>query len=438
MLKIVIILAGVFAGLFVLGAVLVVTLAPEGFVTSLGRHEAGIEVRMKAAEETTLIETVSAPGEIEPLTKVEISSEVSARIERLPYREGDVVTEGDAIVYLDDLDLRASLRSAKARRDGEQFRLQSEQANLDGLVRHLSFANKTMQRQTALYESGDVSRSVLDEAAERVEDLQASVEASTHLISVIESSLAASEADIERAEDALANTVIRSPIDGILTQLNAEVGEVVLVGTMNNPGTVIMTIADLGRMIHNARIAETDVAKVDEGQTAKIHINAYPEEVFNGVVRKIALQRTVALDGTGYFETEIELELHGRRIYSGLVANVDVEIAEHEGVVVESQAVVERLVEELPSGIRGSELVDPAKKVTTVVYRVIDGKSVCTPVKPGASDLTHTLILDGIQGGEAVIVGPYKVLESIKHDEAVRDVEAEAAAAEEAGGEAGE
>ncbi|MHC4653091.1 MAG: efflux RND transporter periplasmic adaptor subunit, partial [Planctomycetota bacterium] len=368
-----------------------------------------------------LIETVSAPGGIEPLTMVEISAEVSARIEQLPLREGDPVRQDDVIVKLDDVDLKAALDASKARRDGEQFRLQSEEARLAGLLRTLAFARKTLSRQTALYETGDVSRSTLDDAQERVEDLEASVEASTHSISVIESSLAAAEADIDRAEDDLTNAVIRSPIDGVVTLLNAEVGEVVLVGTMNNPGTVIMIVADLTRMILNARVAETDIASVEKGQEAKIFINAYPDEVFHGIVRKIALQRTVELDGTGFFETEIELQLEpGRTIFSGLVANVDIEVAEHEGVVVESQAIVERLVDDLPPDIRRNPLVNRAKRTASVVYRVIDDKAVCTPVKAGASDLTHSVVVDGLEEGEEVVVGPFKVLENIKHDELLK------------------
>jgi HlyD family secretion protein len=420
-LKIVLIVVGVVAVLLVVGTIFVVGAAPEGLMDVFTPEPTRTEIRTDPAERRPLIETVSAPGGIEPLTMVEISAEVSARIEQLPLREGDRVREGDVIVKLNDVDLKAALDAMQARRDGERFRLQSEQARLAGLLKTLAFARKTMERQTALYETGDVSRSTLDDALERVEDLEASVEASTHSISVIESSLAAAEADIDRAEDDLTNAVIRSPIDGVVTLLNAEIGEVVLVGTMNNPGTVIMIVADLTRMILNARVAETDIATVAKGQKAKIFINAYPDEVFHGIVRKIALQRTVELDGTGYFETEIELQLEaGRTIFSGLVANVDVEVAEHAGVVVESQAIVERLVDELPADIRRDALVNRAKRTVSVVYRVIDDKAVCTPVKAGASDLTHSVVLEGLEEGEEVVVGPFKVLEKIKHDELVK------------------
>lgn len=427
-MKLALIIGGIIVLLLGAAGVIVVVALPSDFMASLTPKPARTTVRAEPAAVGTLVETVAAPGEIEPLTKVEISGEISARIEQLPVREGDEVKAGDVIVRLDDRELKAGLDSAQARRDGERSRLQSEQASIDGLLKTLEFGKKSLVRQQALYDTGDVSRSALDDAQERVDDLEARVQSSMHEVSVIESSLAATEADIARANQALEKTIIRAPMDGVVTLLNAEVGEVVLVGTMNNPGTVILTVADLSRMLLNARAAESDIAKIAEGQRARIHINAYPDEVFTGFVRRIALQRTTQLDGTGFFEIEVEIELAGRRIYSGLVANVDIEIAAHDGLVVQSQAVVERLVEDLPQEIRELSLVDRSKKTTTVIYRVIDGKAVCTPVKPGPSDLTHRVVREGLAAGDQVIVGPYKVLESIKHDTLV-EIEAPAGAA---------
>jgi HlyD family secretion protein len=203
----------------------------------------------------------------------------------------------------------------------------------------------------------------------------------------------------------------------------------VLMGTMNNPGTVIMTIADLSRMILKAEVSESDIAKVAQNQPARVHINAYRDQVFSGTVTQIALQRTdpgmgesSGASSTGYFEAEIEIDLRGQRILSGLMANVDIEVASHRGLAVESQAIVDRVIEELPDEIkRDNPLVDRAKKTTTVAYRIVNGKAVCTPVRRGSSDDTHSIALAGLNEGDVVIVGPFKVLEKIKHDEAVID-----------------
>lgn len=381
------------------------------------------EVRVEPARRGELIESISAPGEIEPRIKVELSAEVSARIEELPFREGDLVKKDDIVVKLDDRDLVAAVEAATARKEGEQARMESEKARLTGAQHNLNYARRDLERKQSLYDTGDISRNELDAALNRVDELDANVEASKFSLSVIESSLASAQADIDRANEALAKTVIRAPMDGRITMLNAEVGEVVMVGTMNNPGTVILVIADLSRMILNAQVAESDIAKVDEEQSAKLYINAYPDETFTGVVNHVALQRSGQPDGTGFFETEVEVYLHdGRQIRSGLLANVDIEIAQHEGIIVESQAIVDELLEDLPDAIRRDDpLVDRTRKTTPVVYCLVDNKAVAMPVKVGSSDATHTHVLEGLEADDQVIVGPYKVLESIKHDDRVID-----------------
>lgn len=378
------------------------------------------KVRTEVVKRTRVVETVKAPGKIEPRTKVDISAEVSARIESLPHDEGAFVRKGDLVVKLDDREFGASVASAEARRDGETFRLQSEQSRLTGLLSTLSYAQKQLERKQALYDSGDLARQDLDDALERVDDLQAQIDATKHSISVIESSLAGAKADIDRAREALAKTVIAAPMDGIITARNAEVGEVVLVGTMNNPGTVIITIADLSRMLMKAEVSESDIAKVQNGQTARVHINAYRDEVFSGTVTHVALQRTEKLDGTGHFEAEIEIDLRDHQIRSGHIANADIEIEGHEGLAVESQAIVDRPVDELPDSVKlDNPLVDRTRKTATVVYRMVNGKAACTAVKRGPSDDTHSLVLQGLDENDVVVVGPFKVLEKIKHDEAV-------------------
>jgi HlyD family secretion protein len=261
----------------------------------------------------------------------------------------------------------------------------------------------------------------LDDAQQSVDDLSASIEAAKHTISVIGSTLAGSEADIARAEDALGNTVILSPMDGIITVLDMEVGEQVL-GTFNNIGSRIMTIADLTRMILKAEIAESDIASVEQGQIAKIHINAYPDTTLSGTVTRIALQRSMSSQGAGVFQAEIEIDLQGRALRSGHAANADIEIATHRGLLVESQAIVERLIEDLPDEIRlNAPLIDRSKRTTSVLYRLVEGKSVCTPVRVGPSDLTQTVIVEGLQSGDVVVVGPYKVLEKIEDGEDIQD-----------------
>ena len=381
----------------------------------------GRDVRVSKIDRRELVERISAPGEIEPNVKVDVSAEVSARILELPFREGDSVRRGDVIIKLSAEDIEARLESAKARRDAERYRLQSEQSRLAGPLASLSNARDALERQKSLFDTGDVSRQVLDNARSRVLELEAQVEAGRLAISVIESSLAAADADVDQAEEMLEKTVMISPIDGVITVLNAEVGELVVVGTMNNAGTVIMTIADLSRMRLDARVAESDVARISTTQPAEIRINAYPDDVFSGTVERIALQRSLDRDGSGYFKTEVQLDLEGRRLFSGLAANVDIEIARHRGLVVPAQAVVDRKIDELPTRVRESPIVDLDRMTVPVVYVMNEGKAVCHPVRVGPSSLSETIISEGLPPDCMVIVGPYKALESLQDGDAVRE-----------------
>jgi HlyD family secretion protein len=348
-----------------------------------------------------------------------VSAEVSARIMELPAREGARVKKGDVLVRMDGRDLQAALAGAEARRDGDRFRLEAERSRIQGARQNQENVRAILARLQALHDTGDVSRQQLDDAIARARDVESQVQAAEKTIAQLERSLAASEATIEQSREAVRRTVIVSPIDGLVTYLKAEVGELAVVGIMNSPGTLIMTVADLGAMHLNAKVAETDIARVAVGQDAKIYVNAYKDDPFDGKVSEIALQRTVEKDGTGSFKVLVNLDLKGRQIFSGLTGNVDIDIARQEGLMVPSQAVVERPVNDLPESVKSSPLVQKNRRVTTVVFRVIDGKAVVTPVVTGASNLTDTLIKEGLTAGDTIITGPYRSLEKIKDGEAV-------------------
>ncbi|MSR41230.1 MAG: efflux RND transporter periplasmic adaptor subunit [Phycisphaerales bacterium] len=395
-------------------------------------HEAA--VRTAKVEERSVVETVSAPGELEPLIKVEVSAEVSARVLELPKREGDLVQAGDVLLKLDDRDLQAALNAQIARREAEKFRLRSEEKRLAGPQSTLANASATLERQQSLFETGDISRQQLDDAIARVRELQSTVAASSENISVIEQSLAAADADIQRQREMLRRTTIIAPIAGQVTLLNAEVGELVVVGTMNNPGTKIMTVADLTTVRLKAKVSESDIARIAIGQSAIIRVNAYRGREFRGTVDKVALSRSSesglassGSSGTGFFKAEVAIDLEpGETLLSGLAANVDIKVAEHHGLVVPSQAIIEKSVDDLPPSLRESPFVDAVRRTCAIVYLVVDGVVHVTPVKSGPSSLVDTIVLEGVSAGAVVIIGPFKVLEKLKDGEVVideRDVE---------------
>ncbi|MFM7051816.1 MAG: efflux RND transporter periplasmic adaptor subunit, partial [Planctomycetota bacterium] len=402
---------------------------------SFGATDEASAVRIATVAKRELVETVSAPGELDPETKVDVSAEVSARILELPFREGATVRKGEMIVKLDDRDLQASLQAQLARRDAERFRLRSEQERLASPTAQLANAKAALERQESLFKTGDVSRAQLDDAIARVRDLEALIASAKEGLSVIESSLAAAEADIERARELLKKTTIVAPIDGQITELNAERGELVVVGTMNNAGTKILTIADLATVRLKAKVAESDVARVAPGQDAVVRVNAYRGREFKGMVARVALSRgteqsfgSVGGGGGagggqgGWFKCEVDLDLaDGETLLAGLAANVDVVVARSEGLLVPSQSLMERKLDDIPAALVDHPLVDKVRRKATVVFLMVDGKAVLTPVRTGASNLSDTMILEGVSAGDVVVTGPYRVLERLKDGEAIRE-----------------
>ena len=412
-----------------------------------GKSDNATVVQIEEVKYGELIEIVSAPGEIEPKTNVEISAKVSARIIKLPYDEGDIVTCGDpnanppvpasVLVRLDSKDLESRLTSAEAGRAAQAAQIQVEKARIDGqkaalkgLEASLKQAQRDLQRQKELLESKDISQVTFDQTKLKVDEYQSQYDSSVHQLEsaqlnlvVLQHNLEVADAGIAQAREALSHTTITSPIDGVVTRLNAEVGEMVMTGTMNNPGTVIIEVADLSTMLLVAQVDEADVGKIALGQKATVYVQAFPDEEFEGVVDSIALMHSVSSTSTKYFRTEILLKGDVQKLYSGLTAHVDIETLKHENVItVPSQAVLGRPIDGLPLKIRDEcPEVDKEKTYTPVVYRYIDGKAVVTPVKIGPSNLTHTVILSGISEGDKIVIGPYKVLENLSHDKMIKD-----------------
>jgi HlyD family secretion protein len=401
---------GVLAGI---GVVVYKSPVGQQFVNRNTGEEEGIPVIMESVAFGDLERTVSAPGSIEPKRLINISSQVSAKVLALPFEEGEQVKSGDVVIRLDPQDLVAALDSAKAGLAGQE-------ASLGGAEAALINARLSYERLQQLNETGDATKSELDSAEASFLQAQSNKQVLIHQIEQ-------AKAQIERAQKDLDNTTITSPIDGVITTLNTEVGETVIVGTTNNPGSVIMEIADLSQMLLKAQVDEANIAPVEVGQDAKIFINAYTDREYVGRVQKIGLKRMVASDGTGTFEVEILMELpEGETLYSGLSASTDI-VVEHfyDAMIIPSQAVVDRRIEDLPKNIsEGNELIDLNKTFTRVVYRVVDGKTVATPVNVGPSDLTQTVITEGLTKDDIVVTGPFRVLVDLKNDRAVRDEDA--------------
>jgi len=369
----------------------------------------GVEVRTEIVEPGRLVRTVSAPAQIMPKMDVNISARVSARIIELPVEPGDFVENGDLLVRLEDRDFQAALESAKARLGAEKARLEGSRATYVNAVAE-------WERAKALFESQDLSKAELDSSEAELNRAESNVRAA-------EQNIAVAEAEVARAEENLSFTTIYSPISGYATRIFSKVGETVL-GTANNIGTTIMTLADFSEIHAIAEVDESDIAQVEPCQTARVYINAFPDRVFEGTVDLIDMLRSTSRAGADVFEVQVVLALDGqeeRRFFAGLSASVDIEVETLEDVlIVPSQAVLDVRVEELPTELRDDEQVDRNKTFARVVYTIENGKASAIPVKVGPSDLRRTAILEGIESGTEVIVGPYRALIDLKHSDDVR------------------
>jgi HlyD family secretion protein len=435
----------------IISVVLLVVLIAGGVVVNKRNKnkDLGEVVRIEEVKRGELTEEVGALCEIEPNEIVQISAKVSAQIMEMPFDEGGVVTCGDPnanppvppslLVKLDAKDMESQLRIAQASRDAQEAQIEVEKERIEGskaavvgLEASLAQADNDFNRKKGLYETHDISKADYDQVKYRLDSLRAQCDEAKHNLDaaqrnlvVMKHNLDAADARIAEAREMLSYTTITSPISGVVTRVNAKVGEMVMTGTMNNPGTVIMEVSDLSNMLAVAEVDEADVGSLQVGQEAEATILAFGNTVFKGEVKEIALKHRINNTGTRYYRTEILLDNDPNvsKLYTGLTGNVNIKTRKHSDILkVPSQAVLARQVDELPLEIRDNcSEVDKNKTFVTVVYKFVDGKAVVAPVKMGKSDLMYTIIESGLKEGDKVIVGPYKSLEKLKHDQKVQD-----------------
>ena len=337
----------------------------------------------------TIKSTVIAFGRVEAKSDVNISAEVSEKIESLYVDEGDTVNVGDTLVVLNSDRYIAMLNRARAQ-------VHQVEANLKR-------ARENLRKMKELYESGAVSQDQLINAQTEVD--------------VLEAQLESAQAALSEARDNLAHTVITSPINGIITSIKAKKGEFVVVGTMNNPGTVLLTIADLSQMEAELGVDETEIVKVKEGQKAIVKVDALPEEEFEGVVTEVGNSIIQSLQASSQeakeFKVVVLLKKTDPRLKPGLTATADIIVAKKKNVIaVPIAALVVRKV---------GEGKKPKEVEGVFVYK--DGKAEFRPVKKGIMGEMEIEIVEGLKEGEEVIVGPFKVLRNLQDGDPVEKKE---------------
>lgn len=384
--------------------------ALDSLLATMNPESKPLKVVLSKVDTGDVVRIISAPGQIEPRTKVEISAQVSARIVEIPQRENALVHKGDVVLRLDDRDVKAALDSARANHS-------SAQAQLERAKAEYARASREFRRAKDLYETKDLSQADLESAETAHASAEANLRSGEYAVDI-------ARANIDRAEKDLDNTIVRSPFDGMIVKVNAEVGELVVVGTLNNPGSVIMEIDDLTTMLLKHRIDEANVQSVRDAQTAKVFVNALPDRPITGKVERVALIRDLERDGTANFKADIVLDRPADLLLrSGMTANAEIAVEKQSGVLrIPSHAVLDRSIDDLPKAVvDAASFVDKTKRFAQVVFVKDAAKAKARIVKVGISDQTHSVVLDGLKEGEVVVSGPFKILGDLKDDRLVEE-----------------
>lgn len=332
-------------------------------------------VQTAVVERKDLEQRATGSGTLEGLTRVEISAATMGLIDTIAVQEGDTVRRGDLLLRLDTSDAQASLDEARA-------------AEYSAGVSSTQ-ARRLRDRMEALYEAGLAS----DE-----EVLSAREASQTSWAAVLRARAATA-----LAEDALSKTEYTSPIDGVVTALNVEQGEMAVTGTMNNPGTVLLTIEDMSRMLVRVNMVESEVVDVRAGMPAEITLDALPDTVFDGTVTSVGLAATAASAGADVAEYEVLVELQqpDPRVRSGMSASVEIITARADSCLsVPIQCVVPR-----------PDRADSTRQVDTVL-RVSGGKVEALPVTTGVV-ATMDIEVTGVSEGDTVVSGPLESLRDL-------------------------
>ena len=385
------------------------------------------ELVIGVAENGVLTEVASGPGNIEPRRSVTIYSQVSAAVQVLPVGAGDPVNEGDLLVKLDDRILQSELDSKRAALQESEFRLSNELAKLEGLRKDLVFVERRFERLATLHSNGEIPLDSLENTERDLEAIRAEIAAAEYATSAAKSALEVARAQVQSAERDLEFATIDSPMTGIVTGVYVEVGEAVL-GMVSNVGTRIMEVADMSQMILRARVAEADIVRVGAGQQATVFINAYPDKRLSGRVSKKSLYRSSSSsvgsrndDADGrFFDVELAIDATEVPLFPGMSANVEIEIAQHEDIIVDSSAILSLGRNDLPRDVIDRlELSDDWERGFFVF--VVEGSKVrLRPVVIGASSLNQTVVASGLEHGESVVLGPYSALRNLQDGQAIR------------------
>ena len=396
---------------------------------------------------------VSASGKIQPQRQIDVSANTMGRVTRLAVQEGQRVKAGQFLLEIDPRSLAGQLERGEASVAAARSSLQQSRTAIDQAQIGLNLSVQNLERQRELSKDGLTTREALERAENEVAARQAEIKARQQEVETREQQIRQEQASLSTTRYNLSQVIISSPMDGLVTRRNIEEGENVMVGTMNNAGTVLLTVADMSVIQAEVEVDETDIPAVTLGQAAQVTIDAVRDRTFRGHVTEIG-NSPIQATSTGAttqaqatnFKVVITIDEPVPDVRPGFTCTAEITTATRTNVVsVPIQALTVRemlfdaggsLVHE-PPPVRprrspfGAAAATPrvtappepgpgqTREETEGVFVIRDGRAVFTPLKVGIAGERYFEVLSGVAANDRVITGPFASVRELADGEAV-------------------
>lgn len=388
----------------VIGIVVVGLLGVAAAVNIARSQDRAVEVRVSEVSRQELVSTITATGNVRARRMVDISADVMGRVTVLNVEEGDEVERGTVLLRLDPSQTQAAVSRARAALAQAEAQVVQQRANMVQARREFERLEGLRDRDETL-----VSTQAFEEAGTQLEVQESLLESA-------EFGVDQSRAGLLEVEDQFARTTIVAPISGRVTRLNIEEGEMAVVGTMNNPGSLLLTISDLSAVEAVLAVDETDLPQISLGDSASVELDALPGRTFAAIVSKIGNSAIQTGAGQGSVDYEVILALLDPpvELRPDLSATADIIVDRRpEAVAVPIIAVTVRR----PSDEEDS---DEDAEDEEGVFLLRDGIAVWQPVEVGITGQEYFEILSGVQVGDSVVSGPYQRIQDMTDGDAIR------------------
>ncbi len=432
-----------------LGAIVVLLIAGGLVYANFAfRRVTGKEVTVEAIQARDLTAIVSASGKIQAERTVNISADNMGRVTQLSVEEGDRVKKGQFLMQIDPRNLASAVQSGEAGQQAARSQLAQQRLSIVTARETLALAREELKRQEELWAQQLTTKQALDQSRNAVTIREAELRQREQDIQTQEQRIRQEAATLNQAQYNLSRARIESPIDGIVSRRNIEEGETVVVGTMNNAGTVLLTIADMSIIEAEVEVDETDVPSVRLGQIAKVTIDALPGREFTGKVTEIGNSPIQAATGAQSqsagqqatnFKVTIQLDQTIDEVRPGFTCTAEITTATRsQAVAVPIQAMAVRdLVYDKDGNVvrppradgkkKKAEPTTPAdlapgqtRKEAEGVFVMKDTIAEFVPVRTGIAGERYFEVLSGVKVGDRVITGPFNSVRDLQDGDEVR------------------